>query len=246
MKIDFNCDLGEGEPMTRTRALMRWISSANVACGGHAGDLKTMQTCVRLAGEFRVRLGAHPGPWSRSDLGRGALRVTPEELELLLIHQISALDTVARRAGMALHHIKLHGALYHATESNETLASRYVATVKRWWPRAKIYALAGGSVVRVARNNNIVVWEEAFADRGYRDDGSLMPRNEPGALLTDPKAVRQRVSDLVAHQQVTTVTGQALQLRPQTICLHSDSPKALELARTIGRLMQNEHFLKSA
>src|SRR5436309_15056078 len=135
VKIDFNCDLGEGEPVARTRALMRWITSANVACGGHAGDLQTMERCVRLARQFKVRLGAHPGPWSRTDLGRGVVRVTPGELELLLIHQVSALDTVARRKGMTLHHIKLHGALYHATETNETLARRYVATVKRWWPR---------------------------------------------------------------------------------------------------------------
>ncbi|PYM12233.1 MAG: hypothetical protein DME18_11940, partial [Verrucomicrobia bacterium] len=165
MKLDLNCDLGEGEPLTRTRALMRWITSANLACGGHAGDLPTMEACVRLAKQHGVRLGAHPGPWSRGDFGRGHARPAPHEMELLLLHQVGALERVARRNGVPLHHIKLHGALYHASEEDDALAKRYVAAVKRFWPQAKIYARAEGRVVRVARRAGLVVWEEAVADR---------------------------------------------------------------------------------
>src|SRR4030095_5379345 len=126
MNLDLNCDLGEGEPQTRTRALMRWITSANVACGGHAGDVRSMSVCVRLCKEFGVLLGAHPGAWSRTDFGRGTVQIEPVELELLLLHQISALERIATQHGVHLHHIKLHGALYHATENDVPLARRYI------------------------------------------------------------------------------------------------------------------------
>src|SRR5437762_2834486 len=183
MKLDLNCDLGEGEPLGRTRSLMCWVTSANVACGGHAGDLRTMEACVRFAKQLGARLGAHPGPWNRSDFGRGGSRLAPEGFELLLVQQVGALERVAHANGVRIHHIKLHGALYHASEEDEALAPRYIAIVKRFWPRARIYARAGGRVASVARRAGLVVWEEAFADRGYRGDGTLVPRTEPNALL---------------------------------------------------------------
>src|SRR5688500_18309234 len=116
MRFDLNCDLGEGEPRARTEALMRVITSANVACGGHAGDLASMERCVALAKKFKVRLGAHPGTADRAGFGRGELKITPAELELLLLQQVGTLERIARAHGVKLHHIKLHGALYHATE----------------------------------------------------------------------------------------------------------------------------------
>src|SRR5262245_44340148 len=149
MKLDLNCDLGEGEPLVRTRALMRWITSANVACGGHAGDTQLMTACVRLARRYGVRLGAHPGPWDRANRGRSRVEISPDELELLLIHQVGALEKIAHAKAAKLHHVKLHGGLYHAVESSETLAKHYVTTVKHWWPGVKIYACAGGRVARV-------------------------------------------------------------------------------------------------
>src|SRR5947207_3188028 len=127
MQLDLNCDLGEGEPLSRTQTLMRSISSANIACGGHAGSLQTMLRCVRLAKECHVRLGAHPGAWDRESFGRKALRIAPDELGILLLHQVSALEKVARSMGVELHHIKLHGVLYHATESQQGLARSYAA-----------------------------------------------------------------------------------------------------------------------
>src|ERR1043165_4558017 len=122
MRMDLNCDLGEGEPRARTRALMRWITSANVACGGHAGTLETMAVCCQLAREKRVRVGAHPGPGSRDDFGRGDLALSPEAFELLLVQQVGALAQVARRLQVRLAHIKLHGALYHAVDADQKLA----------------------------------------------------------------------------------------------------------------------------
>src|SRR2546422_474802 len=120
---------------------MHRVTSANVACGGHDGDLKSMEACVRLARQLGVRLGAHPGPWSRSDFGRGPARFVADEIELLLLHQVGALERVAQANGVRLHHIKLHGALYHASEENEALAKRYVAAVRRFWPQAVVNEL---------------------------------------------------------------------------------------------------------
>jgi UPF0271 protein len=237
MRLDLNCDLGEGEPMARTRALMRWITSANVACGGHAGDVESMHRCARLAQEFGVRLGAHPGPWSRDDFGRGTVGVTPEQLELILLHQVSALAHVARGLGMPLHHIKLHGALYHASEQSRALARRYGSVVARWWPGVKIYARAGGLVAAAARHAGVEVWEEAFADRAYRDDGTLVSRAEPGALLTSTTAVLAQVKALVRTGAIITLSGRRLAVRARTLCLHSDTPNAPALARAVSRLL---------
>ncbi len=230
MKLDLNCDLGEGEPIVRTRALMRWITSANVACGGHAGDAQTMEACVRLAAAGGVHLGAHPGPWARNDFGRSPVSVTPDELELLLLQQVGALERIAQAHRVRLHHVKLHGALYHATDADEALARRYLRVVGRWWPRCVVYARAGGLVARLARvipeDERVTVWPEAFADRGYRDDGTLVPRGEPCALLKTAGEVRARGRLLAATGAVESVSGGRLELRPRTVCVHSDSPEA--------------------
>jgi UPF0271 protein len=235
MQLDLNCDLGEGEPLSLIRALMRYIGSANVACGGHAGSLETMSACLRLAKKYKVRLGAHPGPWDREGFGRKALEMDAEELELLLLHQVSALEAVARSAGIKLHHIKLHGALYHATESDERLARCYVATVARWWPRAKIYAAAGGRVAQRCRLTKVEVWEEIFADRAYRNDGSLVPRHQPGAVISDLPEVLGRVERLLACGEIRSISGKRLEFHPQTLCVHSDTTDAGALARALAK-----------
>jgi UPF0271 protein len=237
MKLDLNCDLGEGESPAHIRALMRWVTSANVACGGHAGDLATMQVCAALALQYGVRLGAHPGPLSRSDFGRTPVKVTPDEMELLLLQQVGALDRVARAAGIRLHHVKLHGALYHASEVNAAAGRRYVETVKRWWPGVKILARSGGRVAAMARRAGVTVWEEVYVDRGYRDDGSLVPRGERGALWTDPRDVTGRVQQFLAGSVIETESGRKLRLRARTLCIHADTPGAAQLARAVAKLL---------
>ncbi|MBI3877968.1 MAG: LamB/YcsF family protein [Verrucomicrobia bacterium] len=241
MKLDLNCDLGEGEPLVRTRALMRCITSANVACGGHAGDTRTMTACVHLAKKNDVKLGAHPGAWSRGDFGRGEVRLTPDEFELLLLLQVGALERVARTHGVRLHHIKLHGALYHACERDARLRRHYVQTVKRWWPGVKIYALAGGSVIRAAQRAGVEVWEEAFADRAYRADGKLVPRNEPDAVLTNPSEILARVLALLNRIQTGNTNDGHKLPHAQTLCIHSDTPCALKVARGISALLRCQH-----
>jgi UPF0271 protein len=237
MKLDLNCDLGEGEPSALTRALMRCVTSANVACGGHAGDLETMASCVGLAKQFGVRLGAHPGPWGRGDFGRGPLKLAAGDLELLLVQQVGALERLARTKHVRLHHIKLHGALYHASESDKGIARAYLAAVRAWWPRCVVFARAGGTVARMARRAGVRVWEEAYLDRGYREDGMLVPRDEPGAILDDQRSVKQRLERLIADGVIETVSGRPLQLQPRTLCLHSDTPRAVQFVRLARRML---------
>lgn len=227
MRFDLNCDLGEGESRARTEALMRVITSANVACGGHAGDVANMERCVVLAKKNQVRLGAHPGVADRAGFGRGELRITPAELELLLLQQVSALERIAHTQGVKLHHIKLHGALYHATERDRRLANAYVEIVRRWWPNAMVYAFAGGTVAKL---NGRLVWGEAFLDRNYLDNGTLVPRSESNALVKSVQEVGERVEQL-ARGTVRSVDGNAIRVRARTICVHGDTPRAVEFAK---------------
>ncbi|MCI0745779.1 MAG: LamB/YcsF family protein [Verrucomicrobia subdivision 3 bacterium] len=245
MQLDLNSDLGEGEPRARTEALMRSITSANIACGGHAGNTASMLRCVRLARQYGVRIGAHPGLWDRKAFGRSGGPLTPAELELLLLHQISALEKIIRAEGAKLHHIKLHGSLYHQTERAPELARAYVRTVKRYWPNAGIYALAGGLVVRTARANRLRAFDEVFLDRAYRDDGSLLPRNEPGALLTSPSQIQQRLRLLSTARQIETVSGKLIRVPAQTLCIHSDTPGSPRLAQLARRALNTFQRVQS-
>jgi 5-oxoprolinase (ATP-hydrolysing) subunit A len=236
MKFDLNCDLGEGEPLAKTRRLMRWITSANVACGGHAGTARSMETCVRLAAEFNVRVGAHPGV--RSNFGRGKLEITPDELKTLLKEQVGAFEIVVRRTGLKLHHIKLHGSLYHATDQDNILAAAYLDTVRRLWPKVKIYARAGGLTAQLGRTRGIPVWEEVFADRGYRDDGSLVPRGLPGAVFGKAPGIARLMERLAQAGEIVSSTGKAIRLNAKTICIHSDTPGAVRIAGACRRFLE--------
>ncbi len=238
IQIDLNCDLGEGEPAARTRALMRRISSANVACGahvgGHAGDLASMTRAVRLAAEFGVRLGAHPGP--AGDFGRGVVTITPEALATQVVEQVTALATVAAAAGVPLHHIKLHGAWYHASEADPAIARAYLAAVQHHFPHCTVYALSGGRVVQLAREQGMTVFEEIFADRAYRTDGTLVPRSEPGAMLTRTAEAVQRLHHWSTTGQMACADGDWVKLRGDTVCVHGDGAQALALLRGLQGL----------
>jgi UPF0271 protein len=230
---DLNCDLGEGEPPARTRALMRLATSVNVACGGHAGDATTMERCVLLAKSLGVKVGAHPGV--AGGFGRGEVRLTPAELQSLLLAQVGALHRLSEVHRVRLHHVKLHGALYHAVECDAELGRCFVETMARWFRGLPIYALAGGRVAQLGRELGVRIWEEAFLDRGYRADGSLVPRSEPGAPLTRPREITTRLRSLRARGGWPAQDGTWLTLRPRTLCLHGDTPGALALLRTARR-----------
>jgi len=233
LAVDINCDLGEGEAPARLRALMRWVSSANVACGGHAGTVHSMDYCVRMARGFGVRLGAHPGFADREHFGRVHHDIHPADLELLLVQQVGALEKIAADGNMKIHHIKLHGALYHAVEGDSGLATCYTDTVARFWPKAKIYAVPDGRVAQMARFAGVKVWEEAFADRAYMSDGTLVPRNVAGAVLGNTREIVTRMRELLTDGSIETISGGRLRLQPKTLCVHSDTAEAIRIARAL-------------
>ena len=235
--LDLNCDLGEGESAEHARALMAHITSANVACGGHAGDDASMSLCVRLARDFGVRLGAHPGPPNRGNFGRAAVQPAPDEFSHWLTEQAGALERIARAHGVALHHIKLHGALYHAAESDPALAQAFAEAMLRHFPGVKIYSLSGGLVARTARAAGIEVLEELFADRAYLADGRLVPRSEANAVLSDVADVTARLKHWLRTGYMKTVDGDSLALAGQTLCVHGDTEGASALIRAIRELL---------
>lgn len=204
MNIDLNCDLGEGEPWELTEALMRHITSANI------GSERTAQ-CIELARQHGVHVGAHP----RHAGGRADVHVTPDEFEKLLREQVAPFRE--------LHHIKLHGALYHATDVDAALAERYADVVSRDWPGVIIYARCGGLAARIAQERGVEVWGEAFADRRYRADGTLVPRSEPGAVITDLPVVLAHAEEVVRR------------VRPRTLCVHSDTSGAVAMVQALRR-----------
>jgi UPF0271 protein len=241
MNLDLNCDLGEGEPFTKTRSLMRWITSANIACGGHAGDVATMRACLRTARSLGVKVGAHPGAVTRDGFGRGRLQILPDELELLLFQQVGTLSQLAAQEGVRLHHIKLHGSLYHAVEGSRALAACYIRVTRQTWPRCILYGRAGGLVARMARRAKVQVWEEVFIDRAYHDDGTLVAREEPGALLLPEESLerarRLRQSRAKEIRVIESRTGGLLRLRARTLCLHADTPGAIQLAKALAQIL---------
>ncbi len=218
-----NADLGEGEPFERTRELMAVIGAANVACGGHAGTAETMRTAVELAREFGVLVGAHPGV--AGEFGRGAVVLNANELEALVVDQVGKLRAIV---GPELHHVKLHGGLYHAVEGRVDLAERYCQVVRDRFPRVRIFSLAGGTVERVAGAEGIEVWGEVFAERGYAADGSLVPRGTEGDLIDDLDLIARRVADW----QRTGWLG------ARTVCVHADSPRAVGIARAASDVLK--------
>jgi UPF0271 protein len=217
---------------------MRWVTSANVACGGHAGDVQTMEHCALLSVRYGVRLGAHPG--LASGFGRGSVSVSVPEFEMLLLHQVGALQAVARACRVRLHHVKLHGSLYHEVERNAPLRAAYLESMSRWFPGLKVFALAGGAVAAEAPRFGVAVWEEGFLDRGYRADGTLVPRDEVNALLTEARRRRERLERLRDGGGLLSVEGNPLAVRPRTLCVHGDSGDSTALVRMARRMLVGE------
>ena len=232
MRIDLNCDVGEGAG--HDPALMTLVSSANIACGGHAGDDDTMRAAVALARRHGVAIGAHPGHQDRAHLGRRVMAISPAAAADLVLAQIGRLTAVA---GEALHHVKLHGALYHQAEADAALAGALVAAIAAAQPRLVIYALAGGRFAAAARAGGLAVAEEAFLDRAYADSGALVSRGEPGALLADPAAAAARAVELVRDGRVRSAAGRDLTIRAATLCIHGDGPDPVGIARAVRRAL---------
>lgn len=235
--VDLNCDLGEGS--VNDAALMPWISSANIACGGHAGDEATMRAAVALALRHGVAVGAHPGLADRTNFGRSEQVVTPGAAAQLVRGQVSTLARVAAAQGARLHHVKLHGALYHQAARDAALAAAVLDALQRMDPVAMIYAPADCVLARLAQQRGGVrLVAEGFADRGYQRDGTLAPRPVPGAVIDDPQRAVEQVLGMVRDGRVIAVDGAEVAVRAETICLHSDGPDPVGLARALSMALQ--------
>ena len=212
---------------------MPLISSANIACGGHAGDAESMREAVALAIQHGVAIGAHPSFPDREHFGRQEMHLPARELHECIVAQIESLAKVAAAMGARLHHVKPHGALYNMAARDAELASVIVTAIRSIEPSLMLFGLAGSALLTAAERLGIRGVSETFADRAYRPDGSLLPRNQQGSVLHDETAVAARAVAMVADAAVIAVDGSRVAIRADTICLHGDSPGADVMALRI-------------
>lgn len=234
--IDLNADLGE-DPRALAEgldaALLDVVTSANVASGGHAGDEATMRAVVRLARERGVAVGAHPSYPDRAGFGRTEIALTPAEIESTVAEQVAALGEVARAQGVALTHVKPHGALYHAAARRPAVAEAVARGAARWSRALVLVGPAGSTALAAWRALGFRAAGEAFADRRYEPDGALRSRALPGALLTEPEEAVHQALEVARDRRVTTADGGRWAVAAETLCLHGDTPGAPVLARAV-------------
>ena len=235
-RIDFNCDVGESFGdwrMGDDAALIPLASSANIACGFHAGDPLHMRSAVKLCIEHGVAIGAHPGWPDLQGYGRRALAASAAETYAYVLYQIGALAAFVRAAGGRLHHVKPHGALYNQAARDPDLAEAVARAVFDFDPALKLYGLAGSALIGAARDLGLAPVGEAFAERAYEADGSLTPRSLPGAVLPDFAAAEAQVLGLIARGEVLARGGEVVRIDAETLCLHGDRPDAPDFARRL-------------
>lgn len=240
-EIDLNCDTGESfgaYKLGDDAELLRLVTSANIACGFHAGDPATMRRTVETALGNGVRIGAHPGLDDLGGFGRRRIAITPEEAYELVLYQTGALDAFIRAAGGRLRHVKPHGALYNMAAENYHLALGIARAVRDYDPGLILFGLAGSRSIAAARELGLRVAEEVFADRTYQADGSLTPRGHPHALVTDPRAACARVLRMITEGVVTSIDGADFQITADTVCIHGDTPGAVGFARSLRRMLE--------
>jgi 5-oxoprolinase (ATP-hydrolysing) subunit A len=240
MQIDLNADLGEG--CDSDEALLELVSSANIACGWHAGGADIMRASVGAAVARGVAIGAHPSFNDPANFGRTEMDLAPEAVYAGVLYQLGALAAFAKAAGGRIAHLKPHGAMYNQAARDTAMADAIVAAVRDFDPSIAVFGLANAQLVAAARRAGLTAVEEAFADRGYRGDGSLVPRSQPGALLDDEDVVLERTIAMIRERRVQAVDGQWVPLNAQTICLHGDGPHALAFARRIRSRLDAEQI----
>ena len=233
MDIDLNADLGEG--CGDDAAILDCVSSANIACGWHAGDADTMRAAVRAAKARGVAVGAHPSFPDREHFGRRAMQLPPDTVYSGVLYQIGALQAIARGEGVRLTHVKPHGALYNQAARDPVLAGAIVRAVQAADPALAVVGLAGSELVRQARGAGLRALDEVFADRAYQADGSLAPRGTPGALIEDEDEALAQTLQMITEGRVTALDGSRVALRADTVCLHGDGAHAVAFARRLRR-----------
>ncbi|AIX50590.1 MULTISPECIES: 5-oxoprolinase subunit PxpA [Pantoea] len=244
MKIDLNADLGEGS--SSDRELLMLVSSANIACGFHAGDAQTMLQSVRWANASGVAIGAHPGFPDRENFGRTAMQLPPETVYAQMIYQIGALKSMTESEGARLFHVKPHGMLYNQAAADPQLADAIARAVRAVDAQLILVGLAGSELIAAGARYGLRTREEVFADRGYLASGALVPRSQPGALIEDAGQALAQTLAMVKQQQVQSVSGEWVAVNAETVCLHGDGAHALQFARTLRAAFAAEQIAVSS
>lgn len=247
-KVDLNTDSGESfgnYKIGNDEEVFKYVTSANIACGFHAGDPNVMRKTVRLAKNLGVAVGAHPGFPDLLGFGRRNMEMTKGELENYIIYQLGALEAFARAEGTELQHVKAHGALYNMAVIKRDYAEALINAIKIFNPKLIVIALPNSEMRKVGEEMGLKVAYEFFADRNYKDDGSLVPRGHPQALVTNIEEAAKRAIRAVDEGLVRTIDGKDLEVTVHTICIHGDSPHAPEIARVL-RIKLEEIGIKIA
>ncbi len=239
--IDLNCDLGEG--CGSDVELMRHISSANIACGFHAGNGATMRRTAELALEQGVAIGAHPGYADPENFGRTQMNLAPAEVRQLILDQLDALQRVCDPLGATIRHVKPHGALYNQAAKDRELASAVVEAVAEWDRELIFYGLSGSEMITEAEKVGLRTASEVFADRTYQSDGSLTPRTKSNALITETEASLTQVLDMIRYGRVRSTDAIMVAIKCETICLHGDGDHAVEFASLIRERLEADSIV---
>jgi 5-oxoprolinase (ATP-hydrolysing) subunit A len=236
VNIDLNCDMGESYgvwKMGADEAIMPFISSANIACGFHAGDPATIRKTVQLAVAHGVAIGAHPSLPDLMGFGRRVMKISPQDMYDLVLYQAGALQAFARAAGTRLHHVKCHGALYNMSADDVELSQAMAQAVKDLGDDVMLYGLSNSPMLEVARQAGLRVAGEVFADRAYTDAGRLSARELPGAMIVDETQAVAQALQMIEAGFVTSLNGKMVPVAPQTLCLHGDQAAAMPFAKAL-------------
>jgi UPF0271 protein len=236
LRGEVNCDMGEG--FGNDEAIMPFISSANIACGYHAGDEDIMKHTVDLAIKHKVFIGAHPSFLDRENFGRTEMHLPLNQVYDLVTKQIHLLNEITKTAGVSLHHVKPHGALYNMAARTKPLAAVIALAVKDVDEKLKLYGLSDSHLIQEAQKIGIKTASEVFADRSYQEDGKLTPRSRPYALIEQADKMIQQVLQMIKEGTVTTMSGKIIPVIAETICIHGDGEHAVEFAKVIHDAIQ--------
>ena len=245
LKIDLNADMGESTSLWPYKVeddflLLQEVSSMNLACGYHAGDPITMGLLIERALNLDVAIGAHPSYPDREHFGRVSIKRNQKELFDDMLYQLGALQALLHSSGAKMHHVKLHGALYNDAAIDPEIAAVIIDALEAVDRGLILYGLSGSLLNRMAQDRGIKVAHEAFADRNYEPTGLLTPRTSSKALVIDKEEVEERVLSMIKNGKVTAIDGESIDVSADTICIHSDSPGALQLAKTLNERLKKE------
>jgi UPF0271 protein len=238
ISVDLNCDMGEG--MSHDAELMPYISSANIACGFHAGDSSIMQATVSLALKHGVAIGAHPSFPDKENFGRTNMTLSGKEIYEMTLYQIGALHAIAKANGTQLHHVKPHGALYNMAALSSEISNAIVKAIHDFDRGLILYGLASSEMIKAAQSKGLAFKQEVFADRTYQSNGTLTSRSQPNALIEEADVAVKQVMQMVKDKTVTTIIGERIPIQADTICIHGDGAHAVQFAKALHAKLKEE------